>query len=103
MCYFANMTSDLVTHTSYAAFESDWYTYPMDIQKFIILIVRRAQNPVKFKGLNVIDCTVETYGKVWELSILNVNFIVKCVYDGAVCQDIPFYYIDFGCEILSDQ
>lgn len=68
MCHFANLTTDHVANISYAAFESDWYEYPVDVQKYILLIMARSQNPVYFNGLGLLDCTLESFGKVWNIS-----------------------------------
>lgn len=65
MCFFANRTTDEIANTGYTAFESDWYDYPVDVQKYLVLIIARSQKPAFFDGLYFIDCTLESFGNVW--------------------------------------
>lgn len=63
-CYFATMASDRLLSIGDAVIATDWYNYPVKWQKFVILIALRSGKPVYFKGLNVITCTLEVFGKV---------------------------------------
>lgn len=63
-CYFANMASDRLSSIGWAAYTADWHNYPVAWQKFIVLMILRSQKPVHFKGLNLINCTLEVFGKV---------------------------------------
>lgn len=73
-CYFAGMASDRLSSIDYAAFATTWYNYPVKWQKFVILIALRSRIPVHFKGLNVITCTLEVFGKVWQMLLILVKF-----------------------------
>lgn len=50
--------------TGRVVFESNWYSHPIEIQKYVILIIARSQQPTYFTGIGVLDCTLETFGKV---------------------------------------
>lgn len=63
-CYFANMASNRLTSIGFAAYSANWYNYPVEWQKFIVLIISRSQDSNVFNGLNLINCTMETFGTV---------------------------------------
>lgn len=63
-CNFADMASERLSSIGDAAFSADWYNYPLKWQKYFILMIERSQKPVHFKGLNVINCTLEVFVKV---------------------------------------
>lgn len=63
-CYYANSTTDRIADLSQAAYNSNWMEWSPELQKYIILIMRRSQEPVYFNGLGLIYCTLETFGKV---------------------------------------
>lgn len=63
-CYFANMASDRLSSLGNTVFATNWYDYPVEWQKFVILMVERSQKPVYFKGLHLIKCTLEVFGTV---------------------------------------
>lgn len=47
-----------------AAFKSEWYKYPANVHKYLVLIMARSQNPVYFTGQNLFRCTLEIFMKV---------------------------------------
>lgn len=63
-CYFGNMASDRLSSIGNVVFATDWYNYPVNWQQIIVLITLRSRVPVYFKGLNVITCTLDVFGKV---------------------------------------
>lgn len=63
-CYFGDMASNRLSSIGYSAFSADWYNYPVKWQKFLVLMIKRSQRPANFKGLQLITCTLEVFGKV---------------------------------------
>lgn len=63
-CYFANSTTDRVAAIGEAAYDLNWFDHPVEMQKYMILIIGRSQEPAHFSGLNLIRCTLEVFGKV---------------------------------------
>lgn len=63
-CYFATIASDRVLNVGKKTFDSNWYDFPQDLQKYIVLIISRSQKPIYFTGLGLVHCTLETLGKV---------------------------------------
>lgn len=45
-------------------YDYDWFDLEPRLQKYMILIMLRSQDPPNFSGLYVFPCTVEVFGKV---------------------------------------
>lgn len=45
-------------------YESIWYEFPIDLQKYLVLIIADAQRPKVFDGLGIIDLNLMTFIKV---------------------------------------
>lgn len=46
------------------AYESLWYEYPFELQRSVILIIRRSQVPLRFDALSMFYCELRTFTKV---------------------------------------
>lgn len=42
----------------------NWYEYPTSMQKYLVLIIRRAQIPFFFRGYKMYRCSLERFIKV---------------------------------------
>lgn len=73
-CHYATIATERIADIGQFTYASDWFDYPIDIQKSMILIIARSQEPIKFSGLNVFYCNIEVFGKV---SIFNLTKISK--------------------------
>lgn len=66
ICHFATKTTDRVKKIGINAYgDYDWFKMPSKLQKYMILIILRAQDPPKFGGLQIVPCTIEVFGKVF--------------------------------------
>lgn len=63
-CYFASYTSENVKSMGRIAYDSNWYEYPPEIRKHLILIIARSQTTTIFNGLKLIGCSIEVFGIV---------------------------------------
>lgn len=63
-CYHANFASDRVACIGYNIYDWNWFEYPVELQKYTILVIAQSQEPVYFVGFNLIRCTMEVLGKV---------------------------------------
>ena len=68
MSYFATMASNRIASISDTVYHLSWYDFQPKLQKCLILIIVRCQEPVYFNGLNLFDCTLEIFGKVYNIS-----------------------------------
>ncbi|XP_055304972.1 putative odorant receptor 85d [Sitodiplosis mosellana] len=66
-CKFATIATNKI-HNIGLLTHSDWFTYPLDLQKSMILIIARSQEPIHFSGLNLFYCNVEVFGKIIKTS-----------------------------------
>lgn len=71
-CNYANIATDRIDEIGLLTYTTDWFNYPLDLQKYMILIIARSQLPTQFTGLNLIYCNKEVFGKVFS----KVNFII---------------------------
>lgn len=46
------------------AYQSQWYSGPIQLQNYYLLIIRQSQVTVNFSGLGAIDCNMELFEKV---------------------------------------
>lgn len=63
-CYFANLATDHVSAIGDVAYCLNWFDHPVEMQKYLILIVARSHDRIYFTGLDLIPCTIEVFGKV---------------------------------------
>lgn len=63
-CYFANLATDCVAAIGYVAYSLNWFEHPVEMQKYLLLIVARSHERVHFTGLHLIECSIEVFGKV---------------------------------------
>lgn len=68
-CYYATQTVDLLTNTANTIYNSNWYTYPIYIRKYFLLILARSQIPVYFTGFKIVRCSLETFKKVGAMKL----------------------------------
>lgn len=63
-CSFANLVTDKIGEIGDAAYDTNWYYFSPEQKKFISLVIIRAQDPVYFTGLGLVNCTLEVFGDV---------------------------------------
>lgn len=54
-------------------YDSNWPQYPLDLQKYFILMIARSQQPIDFNGLGIIHCNLEVFGNVSILLIFSIH------------------------------
>lgn len=64
ICYFATYSTNRVSTINEAVYDLNWYDYPQDVRKYILLIMAQAQVPIFFSGFKMVHCTLEIFGKV---------------------------------------
>lgn len=80
-CYFAERTTASLADIGEAAYKSQWYLYPANVRKHIILIIRRSQMSFEFHGMKIIYCNLETFCKVNANSLSNRQlFFIKFLF-----------------------
>lgn len=79
-CYFANLVTDRVSMLSDSVYDLNWFDQPMEMQKYIILMMARSQERVYFSGFGLISCSMEIFGKVCSISWM--TFIIIAFVSG---------------------
>lgn len=63
-CHFGNSAADHVSAISDVAYNLNWFEYPVDMQKYVILLIARTKGRVEFSGLYLVTCSMEMLGRV---------------------------------------
>lgn len=95
-CYSANSVTNRMATVGDIAFDLNWFDYPPEFGKFIVLIIARFQKSMHFTGLNLFPCTLQVFGDVrnW------INLWLHSVWIRKVCNFIFFADIESSIEIL---
>ncbi|XP_031629238.1 putative odorant receptor 92a [Contarinia nasturtii] len=67
-CYYGTHVINRISLIGFSAYDANWFEYPSVLQKYLILIIARSQEPIHFDGLNIIYCTLEVFGKLCKTS-----------------------------------
>lgn len=64
LCYFGNKTtSNLLSFASHL-YESNWHELPNDVQKYFIVMINSAQQPLYYSGCYLFNLELSTFSKV---------------------------------------
>lgn len=89
-CHFATMASDRMSNIGNVVYDSNWYEFPLELQKNCILIMVQAQQNVYITGFELIRCTLLSYQRVlYEI--------------GAVIQQTVQSFFSFYRSVVDDQ
>ena len=63
-CELCEQISNGFEEVSDTIYQLDWYTYPMEIQRMLPIILNHAQQPVEIVSFGNIVCSRDTFKKV---------------------------------------
>lgn len=63
-CYVGTVTTVKFLQFSDAVYESLWYKFPVELQKYLRLIIANAQRPRAFDGFGIMDLNLVAFTKV---------------------------------------
>lgn len=63
-CYYGNMVTSECQLVSISAYDTLWYLYPIELQKYIIPIMQRSQQPFYFTGFKITVCSLQSFTNV---------------------------------------
>lgn len=66
-CHFGTIATERLQSFDIIAYNANWFDYPSDLRKFIILITAQSRTKINFNGLGLIGCNLEIFGKVRRL------------------------------------
>lgn len=67
-CYLGAQLTAKAAEVNEAIYCSDWYSYTLTIQKFMVLIIRRSQKPFIMTGYSLVSCTLQSFNNVSQLA-----------------------------------
>lgn len=76
-CYVADRMSLALYAINDVANQTQWYNYPREPRKNMILISKLAQRPVHFDGLKLMYCNLITFSSV-SCALILLVIIVEC-------------------------
>lgn len=72
-CYYGKYATDCQAAFALSAYEMDWINFPIEFQRYFILIIANAQLPLSYHGYGIVDLNLETFAKV---SLIFVEFVI---------------------------
>lgn len=63
-CFIASLTTEQFSCYGDIAYESEWYKFPIKLQKCIHIIIADAQRPHVFYGFKILDLNLWAFTKV---------------------------------------
>lgn len=66
ICYHATAVTYAISTVGDEVHRSNWYTYPVKIRKYVVLIICHAQQTADFTSFKILDVKLQTFEKVWE-------------------------------------
>lgn len=69
-CYVGSLTTQQFLRYSVVWYEIPWYKLPIDLQKFIPLIIANTQQPLIFQGFAIIKLNLAAFTKVCVIKLL---------------------------------
>lgn len=66
-CYVGSITTDIFLQYADATYESLWYEFPENIQKYLRLIIADAQRRRIFKGIGIIELNLIVFAGVMRI------------------------------------
>lgn len=64
ICIAATMATTASLSTAEVIYESDWYTFPMQLRKHLPFMMSRSQLEISFNGYGIIGCDLTKLVKV---------------------------------------
>lgn len=62
--HYSTITTDRITSIGDFAYSSNWYDYPPQVQRYLVMIIARSHVQHYFDGFGFIYCTMEVLVKV---------------------------------------
>lgn len=65
-CHMGDGITSKCVRIADIVYTQQWYNYPVEQQRYLVLMVQRAQQPFCFTGLteSIADCSLETFKAV---------------------------------------
>lgn len=84
-CYIGSLTTISFFRYGDAVYEFDWFEMPIELRKFIQLVIADAQRPLFYTGLNLVDLNLLTFVKVNEENVEYSFLKTELDFNGTYC------------------
>lgn len=66
-CFYGKLATDSYEKMTKCVFESNWQELPVDLQKYLILMIGNAQRPLYYHGFRIAVLNLETFCTVTQI------------------------------------
>lgn len=73
-CYFGKMATDSYLKMTKSLYESNWIDHPVQLQKYLILMIGNMQRPLYYHGFGIAKLNLETYTTVSHFIRTNAKY-----------------------------
>lgn len=63
-CFYGKLATESYAKMANSLFESNWSDLPNDLQKYFVLMIGNAQQPLYYHGFTMVILELETFCKV---------------------------------------
>lgn len=63
-CFFGKLASESYAKMSDSLFETNWQSLPIDLQKYVVIMIGNGQRPLHYHGFGVAVLNLEIFCKV---------------------------------------
>lgn len=63
-CYYGNFATEFMKTIDDMAYDSNWFNFPVEMQKYFIMIISRSHKQAYFNGFGFVPCSLEMLGQV---------------------------------------
>lgn len=100
-CSYGDRTTSNYAGFADVLYETNWYELPIQNQKYFILMMSNAQEPVYYHGMYLIEVHLIFLGKVFSiLSTYLFNNELTYLFRSQIAKTISSYYLTFKTMAL---
>lgn len=93
-CYFGQLAGDSFQKMSDCVFELKWHEFPINSQKYVVLMITNMQKPIYYHGFHVTVMDLNTFLNV-SRGLIQINTFNKFMNEKNRCQ--KFVRVHFVC------
>lgn len=68
-CFFGQMATESYAKMAQCSFECNWQQLPLDLQRYLVLMMANAQRPMVYHGFGCVTLNLETFRDVRKIEI----------------------------------
>lgn len=80
LCFFGKIASESFEKMTDYLYETNWPEYPVQLQKYFILLIANTQKPIHYVGSGIAVLNLNTFLKVYNLLKKNRKILVQMVF-----------------------